>query len=86
MLPPWVLLVVLGHQLEAQVNIKPISTKSASRPIQSINHNVRGDVVPSVGTRNRMDRRLLVKECIAKIAKLRTRVAIHSSTIINSRL
>ena len=54
-----------------------IFTESVPRLIQSISHNVRGCVVchlsvPSVSYRKQMSWRLLVKEPIAKIAKLRT--------------
>ena len=54
---------------------KTNSTESAPRRIQSLGRNVLLFVcplsVPSNGTGNRLDWRLLVKERIAKIAKLR---------------
>ena len=43
----------------------------APKPVQSIRCDVSVFVVSSCCTRNRVDRRLLVEECIAKIAKLR---------------
>ena len=51
--------------------LKIIFPESAPRPIQSLSYNIRLLSVPSARTRNRMDWRLLVKEHIAKMSRLR---------------
>ena len=59
---------------QCSVSGKLIFSASAPSPIQAISCNVRLSVclsVQSAGTQNLMDRRLLVKERIAKVLKLR---------------
>ena len=67
--------LIYSKNYKASTNsLMNIFTESALRPIQSVGRNVYLCVcvfVPSSRIQQRTDWRLLVEECIAKIAKLR---------------